>query len=366
MGELRVLVKAPSNIAWIKYMGKKESSTNLPANPSFSMTLNHLCTWMEIQTQSSSQMSFKWESAVPLSIPQERKRSHFQIPHLNEKSRQRVFQFLKRIRSELSSLFHRFDLAMDDQRINQSEFIFKTVNTFPESSGIASSASSFAALTLAFATVCATQPEVLVKFWGQEIEFRRGLSKISRLGSGSSCRSLMGPWVLWEEEDVTLCHSDEMPELVHFVILLNSQPKAISSSDAHQRIQSSPLWLGRTQRVNEQLKKLLGAFQSGDLPFLSKILWKEAWEMHSLFHTCETPFSYWEPETLAALKWLGQWIDSPAPPLVTLDAGPNIHVSVKSSEQEFWRKRLQEQFSGTLILEDQPGEGAKIYELVRI
>ena len=45
----RILVRAPSNIALVKYMGKRETGMNLPENASVSMTLSQLCTFVEIR-----------------------------------------------------------------------------------------------------------------------------------------------------------------------------------------------------------------------------------------------------------------------------------------------------------------------------
>ena len=81
------------------------------------------------------------------------------------------------------------------------------------------------------------------------------------------------------------------------------------------------------------------------------------WEMHSLFHTCKSPFTYWQPDTLRVLKWLGKKMDSPQPPIVTLDAGPNIHIIVETSKAEFWRHALKVEFPELRVLKDAQGQG---------
>ena len=69
------------------------------------------------------------------------------------------------------------------------------------------------------------------------------------------------------------------------------------------------------------MRNLLSALGEAELSVAARIAWTEAWEMHSLFHTAEPPFSYWLPETMAALRWLEPWVAGPGAPIVTLDAG---------------------------------------------
>ena len=84
--------------------------------------------------------------------------------------------------------------------------------------------------------------------------------------------------------------------------------------------------------------------------------------MHSLFHTSPQPFTYWVPETVALLKFLAPFVESTAAPapVVTLDAGPNVHVLVPASEKRAWSERLRQAFPGLEVLEDHCGRGASI------
>ena len=97
---------------------------------------------------------------------------------------------------------------------------------------------------------------------------------------------------------------------------------------------------------------------SGDLRALAFAAWAEAWEMHSLFHTSAEPFSYWEPGTLDALHFLARFLKDELPPIVTLDAGPNIHVLVDKARAERWRAILGDRFGEERLLEDRQGTGA--------
>jgi diphosphomevalonate decarboxylase len=251
-----------------------------------------------------------------------------------------------------------------------------SANTFPEASGIASSASSFAALTLGVALSCASDQEVFKSAWKDPekgSQLRLDLAEISRQGSGSSCRSLVeGPWVVWKADAapraggaVTQVKS-QLPELTDLVVLVSSDSKEVSSSLAHSWVKTSPLWQGRMERAEERVKRLEVALLSGNIPQVSRIAWQEMWEMHSLFHTCERPFTYWQPDTLRVLKWLSKKLDSDSPPIVTLDAGPNIHVLVPSREAAEWRLVLRQNFPELQILQDTQGWGAQWWSGVHV
>jgi diphosphomevalonate decarboxylase len=350
-----VSAKAPSNIALIKYMGKSDAGLNLPENSSLSMTLNHLCTIAEISATGSSG-SVRWSSSGLRKASPEF--AHASVPMLTDAGQARVVRHVERVRSALPGIFERARLTL--RRGFQSEGLeIRAANTFPPASGIASSASSFAAITLATAAACAEDPDAFRKSFAGEA-LKRDLARVSRQGSGSSCRSFEGPWVLWEDGDAAAV-STRMPAMAHFVILVSSEPKKVASSEAHRLVRTSPLWDGRVERALDRTRMLLSALSERDLASISRIAWTEAWEMHSLFHTCASPFSYWEPGTIAALQFLSGFIGSTeSSPIVTLDAGPNVHVMVPREFQPEWRRRLSEAFGERVILEDGEGKGAEL------
>lgn len=343
-----ISVRAPSNIALIKYMGKRDSGKNIPENPSISMTLDALCTVAELTP--SSGKGIQWVPELPQvsGLP-------LVVPALKDEGIGKVVRHLERVRSMAKEIFPQFGLGFQE-----SGFVLKTANTFPPSSGIASSASSFAAMTLAAAAGFARDLEVFDRVWNSEARLRRALARVSRQGSGSSCRSFDGPWVFWELEDAVPVQASGMPEMAHFVILVKTDPKRVSSSEAHSLVRTSPLWDGRVERVETRTRLMMAALEAGDLVGVARIAWSEAWEMHSLFHTCAEPFSYWEPGTIDGLHWFAPMIRESSPPIVTLDAGPNIHVIVEKKFREEWRDRLKGHFAGNVILEDQQGKGASL------
>jgi diphosphomevalonate decarboxylase len=346
-------VFAPSNIALAKYMGKDDVSVNQASNPSLSMTLDSLRTWLEVEKRPSmaGKPHFELLHEAPAGLPLQA-----QAPQLSEKAIARFLAHATRVESRMAGLLAAVGLhAVSTQ---ESCFTFRTANTFPAGSGIASSASSFAALTLGMAWAICADPEEFRKAWeSEDRSLRRALARLSREGSGSSCRSMEGPFVRWEG-DRSVAIDSKLEPMADFVLLVSSREKEVSSSQAHIRVKSSPLWDGRTSRVRERVVKLDEALAAGDLSAISKIAWSESWEMHSLFHTSEEPFSYWAPETLAILRWVSPELKKGRPWIVTLDAGPNVHILCPQAQVAELRQALASAFPALSVLEDSQGSGA--------
>ena len=300
--------QAPSNIALIKYMGKKDTEKNIPINPSLSYTLNNLLTSVILEKHAAKK-DF-WE---PLDMPGTLKFM------LSESAQARYLNHLARLKAH----FH-----------YSGAFIVRSNNNFPHSSGLASSASSFAALTkCAVLALCE-----LTKTPVPSIETQ---AQLSRIGSGSSCRSFFSPWAYWEEETVKAI---ELPykQLLHQVILISQAEKTISSRDAHERIKTSPHYATRSSRAVQNLKELRIAFENRVWRDAYKICWREFQDLHQLFATSASPFSYMTDNTKAVLTTLQDlWQQEGDGPLVTMDAGPNIHLLYRPDQTEMASKFKQ-------------------------
>lgn len=285
--------EAPANIALIKYMGKASPTTNLPLNASLSYTLPQLITRVELEK--STEQTDRWEALTQPDF----------IPHLfSEKSQQRFLKHLTFLKQQFNC---------------QTHFIVRSANNFPHGTGLASSASSFAALTRAAAQACAectnTPPPSI-----QE------QANLSRLGSGSSCRSFFEPWALWNHDSV---QAIELPyvKLIHQVVLIHEDEKEISSSEAHKRVSVLPEYPARKQRAEKNLAELLEAFQNKQWEEAYHICWREFQDMHTLFSASNPPFSYMTETTRRVLaEFQHTWARQGDGPLVTMDAGPNIHL----------------------------------------
>lgn len=307
------LAQAPANIALIKYMGKKDTGTNLPTNPSLSYTLNNLLSSVVLETHSAKK-DF-WE---PLDTPGAAPFA------LSPQGQQRFLQHLARIKDYFQFTGY---------------FIVRSTNNFPHSSGLASSASSFAALTkcaaLAISELSSTP---LLSIEEQAL--------LSMKGSGSSCRSFFSPWAYWHEDKV---EAIELPyqQLQHQVIVISHSEKQVPSSEAHLRVKSSHAYSTRLERAQENLKLLFTALKEKDWPSAYQICWHEFQDMHNLFSTSMPPFHYITEKSTEVLKSLQDlWQREGDGPIVTMDAGPNIHLLYRPDQADMALKFKQDYLVG--------------------
>lgn len=297
-----VLVSAPSNIALIKYMGKIEGSGNKPTNGSLSYTLENLKTFVRLTAIEGSQD--QWVALV---------REDLQPLNLSEKGQQRFLKHLQNLKDKWGI---------------QKSFLVESANNFPSDCGLASSASSFAALTLAAAEMF---QKMNPQTWGDD---KKILSELSRQGSGSSCRSLFGPWALWQHEYAEPMGL-EMKDMHHIVVIVEDSKKEVSSSEAHKLVTTSPKFVGRPERAVIRLKDLVHALRFNDWHMARQIVWDEFIDMHRLFETSTPSFSYMTEGSKAVLqdceKFWNRWQDGP---LVTMDAGANVHMLFRNDQKK--------------------------------
>lgn len=290
---MRVEASAPSNIALIKYMGKIETSSNTPANPSLSYTLDALRTFVTLESGPAV-----WQ---PL--------GGFPELALSEKGRAKFLNHLGRLQKAWNI---------------EGTFTVRSANNFPADCGLASSASSFAALT---------EAAYLMKR-EQDPQFhltREALSGYSRLGSGSSCRSFFSPWAKWASEMASPVSLDV--RLEHAVVIVEDRVKTVSSSEAHVRVTSSALYQGRVERATQRLADLTRALRANDWREACDLCWAEFWDMHALFETSRPAFGYMTEGTLRVLARMREiWQREETGPLVTMDAGPNVHLLLRPDQ----------------------------------
>lgn len=305
--------QAPANIALIKYMGKKDEQKNIPDNPSLSFTLNNLLTSVSLEPHTGKK-DF-WE---PLNTPGA---APFSLPLRAQERYLNFLQFLKNHYNYTGS------------------FLVRSSNNFPHGTGLASSSSSFAALTK-----CASL--ALSELCQQPLPSIEEQARLSRLGSGSSCRSFFSPWALWEDETVKAI---DLPytDLLHQVIIISHSEKKVSSGEAHQRVKSSPAYSTRAQRATMNLKALLAALHAKEWHSAYEICWREFHDMHQLFNSSVPPFSYITAESQKVLITLQKlWEKQGDGPLVTMDAGPNIHLLFRPDQAAMAQQFKQDHLVG--------------------
>lgn len=312
----QVLVSAPSNIALIKYMGKIEGSGNKPTNGSLSYTLENLRTFVRLTEIEGG--ADQWKALV---------REDLQKIELSEKGQQRFLQHLQNLKEKWG--------------VTKS-FLVESANNFPSDCGLASSASSFAALTLAAAEMF---QKVNPQPWGAD---RKYLSELSRQGSGSSCRSLYSPWALWQHEYAEPMGIVDFTNLHHIVVVVEDSKKEVSSSEAHKLVTTSPRFEGRPERAEMRLKDLVNALRFNDWHLARQIVWDEFIDMHRLFETSTPSFSYMTEGSKKVLEdcqaFWSKWQDGP---LVTMDAGANVHLLFRNDQKksfETYREHFKKDF----------------------
>lgn len=297
---------APSNIALIKYMGKTDVGQNIPTNSSFSYTLENLRTYIEIEkTDGSDDL---WKPLV---------QSNCLSPIFSIKGQQRFLGHFKNLKEAYGV---------------KENFQIKSANNFPSDSGMASSASSFAALTMAADTAFLSL--------GYKNKSDKKLYQLSREGSGSSCRSFFSPWAIWNNTEV-YAPDLSLKNLLHDVVLVDTRIKEVSSGDAHKRVQTSPNFIGRVERAESRLEDLLLALGNKNWKGAYNIVWDEFMDMHELFETSEPLFCYRTEKSYVVMQIAREfWKEKNDGPLVTMDAGPNIHFLWRE-DQELLRDELK-------------------------
>tara|TARA_B100000749_G_scaffold280898_1_gene280844 strand:- start:38744 stop:39700 length:957 start_codon:yes stop_codon:yes gene_type:complete len=304
------IAKAPSNIALIKYMGKTNSKVNLPTNGSLSLTLGHLLTTVKISELQGSED--QWSALTGEGI---------QAVELSEKGKRRFLDHFSFLKKEFGI---------------EGTYLIESGNNFPSDCGLASSASSFAALTLA--------SYELAKSKASADYMLSELANLSRKGSGSSCRSLFSPWCQWREDSVEAIEA--LPNnLLHSVVVVHNGRKKVSSSEAHLRVLTSAVFEGRVERAEKRLSDLKQSLRTKNWKESFEICWAEFWDMHGLFETSAPPFGYMTPQSLQVLNQVReQWEEFNDGPIVTMDAGANVHLIYRADQLEL-AKDLNQKFS---------------------
>ncbi len=332
---------APSNIALVKYWGK--SGLQIPANPSLSMTLKNARTETRVSVTPSSrrEILFKFENQEkPEFLP-------------------KIETFLERI-SEFCPW------------VNKAAFSINSTNTFPHSSGIASSASSMAALALSVTEIDFS----LSGMTDESPEFLNTASFLARLGSGSASRSVYPGYALWGEHRDFDESSDEFaipfqskihPQFQNMnddILIVNPASKSVSSSAGHSLMDKHDFGQSRIKQAAFRTKKMISALETGDMDAFIQLTEQEAFTLHALMMSSEKPFTLLAPESLSIISAVQDFRkQTDLPVCFTLDAGPNVHILYPEKDattvKRFIKSTLSPHCHNGFYLEDQTGEGPK-------
>ena len=333
--------QSPSNIALVKYWGKK--GKQLPQNPSISFTLKNCRTETAVFYEKSDHfgLDFSFEGK----------------PHPAFQSK--VEQFLLDQRA-----FFPF--------LDQLELRIQSRNTFPHSSGIASSASSMSALVM-----CLLDIESMAK-GVSDIDLRKA-SCFSRLASGSACRSVFPKMALWGVTEAVNESSDEYavsleqeiaPVFADFrdsILIVNEAPKEVSSRAGHALMDKNPYAATRYAVAKQNTATLLEALRTGDIEAFIRITESEAMQLHALMMCSDPSYILIKPNTLNIIESLRVFREEMGIPLCfTLDAGPNVHILYPMQYAEMVERFIMDELEtycvGGQWIQDQVGEGASRFQ----
>ncbi len=280
-------VFAPANIALCKYWGKRDTELNLPVTGSLSVSLGSLGTHTEIASACDS-------DTVVLNGAEVDEDSPF---------RDRVIRFL--------NLFRPRPLDC---------YMVTTQNTVPTAAGLASSASGFAALVRA-----------LDRFYRWDLQPHE-LSILSRLGSGSACRSVFNGFVEWQSgcdadgmDSFAVSLSGDWPYLRIGVLMIDTAEKGLSSGAAmRQTVETSALYRHWPERVANDLAEIKAAIEEKDFERLGRAAETNALAMHATMLLSRPPVLYWQASTVEALHRVWRLRSDGLPVYMTMDAGPNV------------------------------------------
>jgi diphosphomevalonate decarboxylase len=242
--EGKVTWRSPSNIALIKYWGKY--GTQLPKNPSISFTLNNAFT--------ETTLAYKPKHGVDTGVA---------LEFFFEDERNEAFE--NRIRKYLEGLIPVFPF------LRQLELEIRSKNSFPHSTGIASSASAMSALALCLCTL----EDELFSTLDDDDEFSKKASYLARLGSGSACRSIHPTMALWGEtgelegssNEYAIPFVEELHPIFKFfhddILIVSRGKKKVSSSAGHALMDNNLYAENRYQQARQRLHSLLMALKEG-------------------------------------------------------------------------------------------------------
>ncbi len=325
--------QACANLAFVKYWGKRDASLNLPLNNSISMTLDGARTTTTVRFNDDlarDEVTLAGKSAAPAFA-------------------ERVSAHLDRIRT----------LAGVSTRAQVD-----THNNFPAGTGFASSASGFAALTLAATHVLGLQLA------------EHELSILARLGSGSACRSIAAGFAEWhagadsESSFATQLAPAQHWQLVDVAVLVTQRSKEIPSSAGHLLVSNSPFWQARSATLPARLEAVRQALLTRDFHRFGREIESEALEVHAIMltsahenaETWHPGIFYWTPDTLRLLRAAQDWRRAGMDVYFTLDAGPTVHMLclAEQADELLLAVRALDEHNAWRTLVSRPGPGAHL------
>ncbi|MEZ4666948.1 MAG: diphosphomevalonate decarboxylase [Anaerolineae bacterium] len=315
--------RAHPNIAFIKYWGNQDDALRIPVNDSLSMNLDDLFT----------QTTVEWRTDL---------KQHTLLLNGEEQ----IGQPLERVSRHLTMLQKHLDL-------NIYAYV-ESANNFPMGAGIASSASSFAALTLAAVRAATAMLS------------ERELTVLARLGSGSASRSIPEGFVEWyaggshetsyAESFAPASHWD----IVDIIAVVSSSHKAVGSTEGHRSALTSVLQSSRVADAASRVAICKNAVLERDFTSFAEIVERDSNLMHAIMMTSNPPLFYWLPASVAVMEAVRTARQEGLSVCYTMDAGPNVHCICLRHDKDNVQSLLRSVSGITDIRVAGVGGGAKI------
>ena len=334
----KVKWRCPSNIAIVKYWGKKP--TQIPCNSSLSLSLSNSYTEVEAE--------------------------------LFEKTTDAKVELNYYFEDEISDLFGRKVIKYFEDNISDFPFLkdhaitIHSTNSFPHSAGIASSASAFGAIALAML-------DLKYQIENREIDdlFYDEASRLARLGSGSACRSIFPAFSVWgENSDIEKSTNEKAVNITDIhptfqnmrdaILIIDDTPKKVSSTIGHGLMDQHPYAEARFEQANQRTTELAKVLKDGDIEGFIQISESEALTLHAMMMTSSEYYLMVKPGTINAIERLMQFrLENIVPVCFTLDAGPNLHVLYPTKYQEVVEDFIKNDLKDTYkkVIFDHEGNG---------
>ena len=328
---MKATSKANSNIALTKYWGKRDKALMLPQNGSTSMTLSDLYTITTVEFDKKYDAdSFVLDGET-----------------------------LKAGTKEYDKVKKHLDLIREKASITENARV-ESKNNFPTAAGLASSASGFAALSVAAA-----------KAAGLDLTPQE-LSILSRRGSGSATRSILGGFVEWtkgEKDDGSdsaaqqIALAEDWPEFrMITTIVSTAQKKVKSTAGMAKTIENCPYYKDWLATVNEDIENVKKGIKEKNFTLVGETAQYNCLKMHATMITTRPPMIYWMPATVAIMHAILAWKEEGLEAYFTMDAGPQVKVICLEKDVPELEKKLKEIEGVQKTVVCKPGEGAKIIE----
>lgn len=321
MDSTKSSAKAQSNTALIKYWGKKNEELIIPMNNSISLTIDALSTTTTVEFQSDLKtdqfiLNNKEQSGSSLSRV---------VKHLD---------YIRKLANE------------------SSKALVVSENNFPTAAGLASSASGFAALTVA------TCSALKLKKTSKE------LSIITRHGSGSSSRSIFGGYVEWikgyGDND---SYAEQIKDKTWFdirdiIVVFKKYERTISTREAMRiSMTTSPFYKTRLEQIDDNLKLVRNAIIEKDFTTLGQTAERDCLSMHSVAITSNPAMIFWTGDTLEIIHFVETLREEGLDAYYTIDTGANMHILTLPEFVNEIEERLNNYSNVKNVITAKPGDG---------